>query len=82
VLKTGGSFWGTRVTDVIAARIRAHQGNMQRYCRLLATELTDTERQFIHSRIAEERAELERLLADGGSHLSRARPAPKATTVA
>ena len=66
------------MTDVIVARIRAHQGNMQRYCRLLVTELTDTERQFIHNRIAEERAELERLLADG-SHLSRPRPAPKAT---
>ena len=43
--------------------IRAHQGNMQRYYRLLATELTVTERQFIHNRIAEERAELERLVA-------------------
>jgi hypothetical protein len=51
------------VTDVIGTRIRAHQGNLQRYCRLLATELTDTEREFIHNRIAEERAELERLAA-------------------
>jgi len=38
-------------------RVRAHQNNLQRYCRLLATELTETERQFIHNRIAEERAE-------------------------
>jgi hypothetical protein len=32
-----------------------------RYGRLLATELTDLERQYLHRRIAEEQAELERL---------------------
>jgi len=62
-VKSGGSLEEIKMKDVIAARIRAHEGNLQRYCRLLATELTDTEREFIHNRIAEERAELERLAA-------------------
>jgi hypothetical protein len=31
------------------------------YCRLLATDLTDLERQYLHKRIAEEHAQLERL---------------------
>ena len=43
------------------ALVRAHQQNINRYCRLLATKLTDHERQFIHRRIVEERLELERL---------------------
>ena len=47
-----------------AARIRSHQSNLERYCRLLATELTDLERQFLHKRIAEERLELDRLRAE------------------
>ena len=44
------------------ASIRARQQNINRYCRLLATQLTGDERQYIHRRIAEERAELERLM--------------------
>ena len=44
------------------ALVRAHQQTINRYCRLLATKLTDHERQFIHRRIVEERLELERLL--------------------
>jgi hypothetical protein len=43
-----------------AAKILSHERNIQRYCRLLATELTELERQYLHKRIAEERAELER----------------------
>ena len=43
------------------ALVRAHQQTINRYCRLLATKLTDHERQFIHKRIVEERLELERL---------------------
>jgi hypothetical protein len=35
--------------------------NIERYCRLLATELTDLERQYLHKRIAEEHAQIERL---------------------
>ena len=38
----------------------AHE-NIERYCRLLATELTDLERQYLHKRIAEQYAQLERL---------------------
>ena len=47
-----------------AAHIRSHQSNLERYCRLLMTELTDLERQFLHKRIAEERLELDRLRAE------------------
>jgi hypothetical protein len=47
--------------DLRAARISAHQANIKRYCRLLATELTETERTFLHRRIAEERLALEQL---------------------
>jgi hypothetical protein len=36
-------------------------GEFERYCRLLATELTDLERQYLHKRIAEEHAQLEQL---------------------
>jgi hypothetical protein len=38
-----------------------HRRNIQRYARLLAGELTELERQYLHKRIAEEQAELERL---------------------
>ena len=46
--------------DLRAAKILSHERNIQRYCRLLATELTELERRYLHERIAEERAELER----------------------
>jgi hypothetical protein len=41
--------------------MRGHRQNIERYCRLLATELTDLERQYLHKRIAEEHAQLEQL---------------------
>jgi hypothetical protein len=47
--------------DVHAAQARGHRQNIERYCRLLATELTDLERQYLHRRIAEEHAQLEQL---------------------
>jgi hypothetical protein len=47
--------------DLRAAQVRTHRRNIQRYSRLLATELTDLERQYVHKRIAEEYAQLERL---------------------
>jgi hypothetical protein len=47
-------------------RIRNHRRNIQRYGRLLATQLTDLERQYLHKRIAEEQAELERLALQEG----------------
>jgi hypothetical protein len=57
-----------------AAQVRGHRRNIERYCRLLATELTDLERQYLHKRIAEEHAQLERLeksQAETGSRPSR-----------
>ena len=47
--------------DFPTAKILSHRRNIQRYARLLATELTELERQYLHKRIAEEQAELERL---------------------
>jgi 5-bromo-4-chloroindolyl phosphate hydrolysis protein len=47
--------------DFYATQVRGHRQNIERYCRLLATELTDLERQYLHKRIAEEHAQLERL---------------------
>jgi hypothetical protein len=49
------------MVDVTAARINAHRSNIKRYCRLLATELTEIERSFVRRRIAEERLALEQL---------------------
>lgn len=46
------------------ARIRAHQANLDRYCRILATHLTELERNFLHRRITEEHAALSRLEAE------------------
>jgi hypothetical protein len=42
-------------------KIRTVQDTIDRYCRMLATELTELERQFLHRRIAEERVRLEQL---------------------
>jgi hypothetical protein len=51
----------TMMIDFRTAKILGHRRNIQRYARLLAGELTDLERQYLHKRIAEEHAELERL---------------------
>jgi predicted nucleic acid-binding protein len=48
--------------DLLNARLRCLQNNIDRYCGLLATDLTEIERDYIHTRIAQERTELERLL--------------------
>jgi 5-bromo-4-chloroindolyl phosphate hydrolysis protein len=47
--------------DLKMAQVRHHRQNIARYCRLLATELTDLERQYLHKRIAEEYAQLKQL---------------------
>jgi hypothetical protein len=47
--------------DFGTAKILSHWRNIQRCVTLLATELTELQRQYLHKRIAEERAELERL---------------------
>jgi hypothetical protein len=48
--------------DACNALIRAHQNNINRYCRLLATQLIDVEREYVHRRIVEEQQQLEKLL--------------------
>ena len=47
--------------DFKTAQVRRHQQNIKRYCRLLATELTDLEPQYLHKRIGEEYAQLKQL---------------------
>jgi hypothetical protein len=44
------------------ARLRAHRNNMQRYRRLLATQLSELERTYIARRLEEEQAACETLL--------------------
>ena len=50
--------------DVNLERLRAHQRNIDRYRRLLATHLSDLERSFIQRRLNEERASVKRLLRE------------------
>ena len=50
--------------DVKALRLRVHRNNLDRYARLLSTHLTETERAYIHRRIAEEHASLTRIEAE------------------
>ena len=45
-------------------RLRAHQNNIRRYRRLLATHLTDLERAYIERRLNEERTSVETLLRE------------------
>jgi hypothetical protein len=68
--------------DFHAAQVLGHRQNIERYCRLLATNLTELERQYLHKRIAEEHAELERLekRQAGPGHRSRAPEATEAAT--
>ena len=46
------------------ARIRAHRNNIHRYRRLLRTELTALERDFIDRRVADEQVALDALVAE------------------
>lgn len=55
-----------------SAAIDAHRRNLVRYCQLLATDLTDLEREFIHRRIAETRRALEQLEAPSVTKLTEA----------
>lgn len=43
------------------ALIQRHRKNIERYSRMLATKLSFHERSYLHKRVAQERAELERL---------------------
>ncbi len=46
------------------ARIRTRRNNIHRYRRLLRTELSDLERDFIGRRMADEQASLDALVAE------------------
>ena len=61
------------MSDEQMARIRTHRNNIHRYRRLLQTELTELERDFIEKRVAEEQSNLERLAV---SSLTFAQPHP------
>jgi len=50
--------------DQSLARLRVHRRNIERYRRLLETDLTVLERDFIERRIAEEQSALNRLGSD------------------
>ena len=50
------------MTNHNVERLRAHQNNIRRYCRLLATHLTDLERAYIERRLNEEQSSVEALL--------------------
>src|SRR4029453_18021724 len=45
-------------------RLRAHQNNIRRYRRLLATHLTDLERSYIERRLNEEQTSVEAILRE------------------
>lgn len=49
------------MTDENFARLRAHDNNISRYRRLLKTNLSDLERQFLERRLREERSAVESL---------------------
>jgi hypothetical protein len=44
------------------ARLRTHRNNIRRYSRLLKTQLTDFERQFIEKRLSEERSAMQSMV--------------------
>ena len=50
--------------DVNLERLRAHQKNLERYRRLLATRLSDLERSYIERRLGEEQASVKVLLRE------------------
>jgi hypothetical protein len=59
--KGGTNLDEVTMIDFGIAKILSHRRNIQRCVTLLATELTELERQYLRKRIAEEWAELERL---------------------
>jgi hypothetical protein len=63
--------------DFHTTQARGHRQNIERYCRLLATELTELERQYLHKRIAEEYAQLERLERAKQNCTQALRPRPQ-----
>ena len=49
--------------DENLARLRTHRNNIDRYRRLLKTELTELERRFIERRLSEEQTAMDELAA-------------------
>jgi hypothetical protein len=58
-------------TDSLNAKILSHRGNLQRYARLLATQLAELEREYLHKRLAEEGAEVARLEVAAGNQAAK-----------
>jgi hypothetical protein len=53
----------TKMTDEQFARLRTRRNNIARYHRLLQTQLTDHEREFVERRLSEEQSNFESLAA-------------------
>ena len=64
------------MTAMSAALLQAYQANHDRYCQLLATDLTNDERRDLHGRIAETQRAINRLEAHEDLDLSREAPPP------
>jgi hypothetical protein len=58
------------MSDYLDAKILSHRANLQRYARLLVTQLTELEREYLHKRIEEEGAEVARLELERASQSS------------
>lgn len=63
----------TTMFDVIAARRQALRRNIERYSRLLETELTENERANLHKRMVEDWAVLSRLNEAAGTTVGEVR---------
>jgi hypothetical protein len=76
-----------RQADLRGASMRAHRANIRRYKRILQTNLTDLERQFVVRRLAEEQSAIRKLsrprafecTSDDLSHALMARPPNRAS---
>jgi hypothetical protein len=61
--------------DLRAAKIFSHRRNIERCSQLLATVISERDREYLHKRIAEERAELGRWIMQAGQGQSEGAPA-------
>jgi hypothetical protein len=53
----------TQMIDEKLARLRAHRNKIRRYRRLLNTQLSDLEREFLRRRLSEEQSAIDALSA-------------------
>ena len=63
------------MNDLRTAKIQSHRQNIRRYARLLATGISDLERQYLHKQIVEEQAELERWEREPAEFIATRAPA-------